>query len=50
MHFLSQAGVAGVPGEAFFHDGTGKDLIRFCFAKSQAELEEACRKIRSFRM
>ena len=50
MHFLSQAGVAGVPGEAFFHDGTGENLIRFCFAKSQAELEEACRKIRSFRM
>ena len=50
MHFLCQAGVAGVPGEAFFHDGTGENLIRFCFAKSQAELKEACRKIRSFRM
>ena len=50
MFFLRQTGVAGVPGEAFFHDGTGKNLIRFCFAKAEGELEEACRKIQSLRV
>ncbi len=49
MFLLRKTGVAGVPGEAFFHDGEGKNLIRFCFAKAQGELEEACRKIQSLK-
>jgi aminotransferase len=44
MNLLSEAGVAGVPGEAFFHDG-GHGLIRFNFAKEDDELQEACRRL-----
>lgn len=45
MFMLEQSGVASVPGEAFYHDGGGKDLVRFCFAKPEEELEEACRRL-----
>jgi aminotransferase len=45
MHLLSRTGVACVPGAAFYHDGAGDNLARFCFAKEDAVLEEACRKI-----
>ena len=44
MHLLSQTGVASVPGEAFFSEG-GRSLLRFCFAKTDADLEEACRRL-----
>jgi aminotransferase len=44
MHLLSQAGVASVPGEAFFSEG-GRNLLRFCFAKTDSDLEEACRRL-----
>jgi aminotransferase len=44
MHLLAQAGVASVPGEAFFNGG-GRNLLRFCFAKTEADLEEACRRL-----
>lgn len=45
MHLLHQTGVACVPGEAFFHDDSGETLARFCFAKQDDVLEEACRRI-----
>jgi len=45
MWFLERTGVACVPGEAFYGDGHGKDLARFCYAKESASLEEACRRI-----
>ncbi len=45
MHFLRETGVACVPGEAFYHVGYGANLARFCFAKADAELEEACERI-----
>lgn len=48
MHFLRETGVACVPGEAFYHDGYGTNLARFCFAKTDAELDEACRRIADF--
>ena len=44
MNLLGQAGVASVPGEAFFSEG-GRNLLRFCFAKTEADLEEACRRL-----
>jgi aminotransferase len=44
MHLLAQAGVASVPGEAFFSEG-GRNLLRFCFAKTESDLEEACRRL-----
>jgi aminotransferase len=45
MFLLKQTGVASVPGEAFFHNGNGKDLLRFCFAKTDRELQEACNSL-----
>jgi aminotransferase len=48
MNLLKNCGVACVPpGEAFYHDGSGKGLGRFCFAKEDAVIEEACRRIAS---
>ncbi len=43
---LDRAGVASVPGSAFYASDRGKRLIRFCFAKDFESLEEACRRIR----
>jgi aminotransferase len=45
MFLLDQTGVASVPGEAFFHDGAGKNLLRFCFATTGEKLEEACSRL-----
>jgi aminotransferase len=46
MHLLNATGVACVPGEAFYHDGAGEGLARFCFAKEDAVLDEACHRIK----
>jgi aminotransferase len=43
---LERARVASVPGSAFYASDRGKSLLRFCFAKDFASLEEACRRIR----
>ncbi len=45
MAILEKTGVAGVPGRAFYHDDSGDNLIRFCFAKEFDELEKACEKM-----
>jgi aminotransferase len=45
MHLLNRTGVASVPGEAFYHDSAGHTLARFCFAKHDDELDEACRRL-----
>lgn len=45
MNLLRQTGVASVPGEAFYHDDAGEQLARFCFAKEDSILEEACRRL-----
>jgi len=45
---LEQARVASVPGTAFFASETGKRMLRFCYAKDFAALEEACKRIREF--
>jgi aminotransferase len=37
--------VAGVPGEAFFSGAAGADYIRFSYAKTDADLDEACRRL-----
>ena len=44
---LADTGVAAVAGTAFFRPGVGEDLLRFCFAKKDAELAEACRRLRA---
>jgi len=46
MHLLERTGVAAVPGEAFFSNpGDGYGLARFCYAKTDADLKEACRRL-----
>jgi aminotransferase len=45
MHVLKHAGIAGVPGEAFFGGPDGSRYIRFSYAKTDVDLEEACRRI-----
>ena len=49
---LRRTGVAAVAGSAFFsaeagERNRGEDLLRFCFAKKDADLEEACRRLRA---
>jgi aminotransferase len=45
INLLRRSGVACVPGEAFYHNDAGENLARFCFAKEDAVLDDACRRI-----
>lgn len=45
MFLLRRSGVASVPGESFFHNDRGKNMVRFCFAKTDAELQDACGRL-----
>ncbi|HSN03975.1 MAG TPA: aminotransferase class I/II-fold pyridoxal phosphate-dependent enzyme [Nitrospira sp.] len=44
MSLLEKIGVAGVPGEAFFSGPEGARFLRFSYAKTDADLDEACRR------
>ena len=46
-HLLKATGVASVAGSAFFRPGRGENLLRFCFAKQDHDLDEACARLRS---
>jgi len=51
---LSDAGIAAVAGSAFFAADAngvnpGENLLRFCFAKKDDELAEACRRLDAYR-
>jgi aminotransferase len=39
---LAETGVAAVAGTAFFGGGRGENLLRFCFAKREEDLQRAC--------
>jgi aminotransferase len=43
---LAKTGVASVAGSAFFRAGLGENLLRFCFAKKDVDLDDACRRLR----
>jgi aminotransferase len=45
-HLLAVTGVAAVAGSAFFRPGRGENLLRFCFAKKDDDLDEACARLR----
>jgi aminotransferase len=45
MYLLNRTGVASVPGSAFYHDQSGENLLRFCFAKRNEILDEACERL-----
>ena len=44
---LRDTGVAAVAGSAFFRDGRGETMLRFCFGKRDKDLERACEKLRT---
>lgn len=51
---LADTGIAAVAGSAFFAtdpsgQNPGDNLLRFCFAKKDADLTEACRRLDSYR-
>ena len=45
LNLLRLTGVASVPGDAFFQGGRGDHLLRFCFAKTDADLADACERL-----
>jgi aminotransferase len=47
-HLLAATGVSSVAGSAFFRPGLGENLLRFCFAKRDHDLDEACARLRRF--
>lgn len=42
---ITEYGVAAIPISAFYADGKDQKLIRFCFAKDNATLEEAAKRL-----
>ncbi len=44
---LQKTAVAAVAGSAFFQGDRGENLLRFCFAKRDGDLVEACRRLRT---
>jgi len=47
-HLVREIGVAAVPGSSFFNQkDLGKNLIRFCFCKQDATLNEAGKRLKS---
>lgn len=49
MHLLDRTKVAAVPGSAFCQGPASETLARFCFAKPDDALDEACRRLATFR-
>jgi aminotransferase len=49
MELLRTSRVAAVPGTAFYRGSQGEGMLRFCFAKEDSVIEEACKRLRSFR-
>jgi aminotransferase len=47
MFLLHRTGVASVPGDAFYDLTGGEQLARFCFAKDDIILEDACMRLRT---
>lgn len=45
MKLLETTGVATVPGSAFYASGAGENLVRFCYAKTDEDLNEACERL-----
>jgi len=46
-NLLARCGVAAVAGTAFFTEGRGENMLRFCYAKKTAPLTEACERLRT---
>jgi aminotransferase len=48
-NLLHATGVGAVAGSAFFEGGRGENLLRFCFAKQDADLDRAAKALRAFK-
>lgn len=48
LYLLRKSGVASVPGSAFYHDNSGDNLVRFCFAVDEENLSEAIKRLLKF--
>jgi aminotransferase len=49
MYLLETTRVASIPGSAFYRGTAGEKLLRFCFAKDDETLDEACRRLAALR-
>lgn len=49
MSLLESAGVATVPGRAFFNSAVRENYVRLCFAVNDDALNEACKRLSQFR-
>lgn len=49
MYLLRETGVASVPGQSFFTGEEGQRIVRFCFAKEDDVIDDACRRLEAFR-
>jgi aminotransferase len=47
MYLLEKTRVASIPGSAFYRGAAGEKLLRFCFAKDDGVLAEACQRLRA---
>jgi len=45
MYLLQKTGVATVPGDAFYSENRGQNLVRFCYAKDDVVIDEACQRL-----
>src|ERR1017187_7515984 len=45
-HLLARTGIASGAASAFFRPGRGEDLLPFCFAKQDKDLDAACERLR----
>lgn len=49
MKLLEEAGIASIPGSAFFQGETGEGLARFCFARENSDLQRAAERLQEWR-
>ena len=49
LHLLEKTGVASVPGQEFFKGDPGDSIVRFCFAKEDDVLEDACNRLQALK-
>ena len=49
LYLLEKTGVASVPGQEFFKGEEGETIVRFCFAKEDDVLEDACRRLQALK-
>jgi aminotransferase len=47
-NLLRATGVGAVAGSAFYGAGGGENMLRYCFAKRDADLDRACTALRNF--